>query len=277
MPLRDIMVQMNSHPEPTPDWALHNAAALARTFGARLSVGVCQVHIPPVSNWLADMLVNANDLIIAENHKSAAHARTLLENFQGSVEKEVRGEALLVQCSSMVTHWQLARHARAYDLIVVPVYGHEQSIPVTEGLVFDAGRPVLLLTREASEGTFDHVVVGWDGSRASARALSDALYICRRAKSVKIASVTGDKDLASGTSVADVLRHLERHGIAAEAVTIPSDGRNAGDALQAYCREAGSSLLVMGAYGQSRIREFVLGGATRSVIEQPTLPVFLSH
>lgn len=277
MPLRDILLQMNTHPEPTPGWALDNTAAIARTFGAILSVGVCQVRIPPVSNWLANRLVNANDLIAAENQKSAAHAKTLVTSFEASVEEAARGEALVVQCSSMVTHWELARHARAYDLLVVPVDGHEQSVPVAEGLIFDMGRPVLLLTEDAAGGTFDHVVVGWDGSRAAARALADALSICARAKNVTIASVVGDKDLQPGTPVADVLRHLARHDITAEAASIPADGRNAGEALQAFCSEAAGDLLVMGAYGQSRIREFVLGGATRSVIANPTLPVFLSH
>ncbi len=277
MPLRDLLMQMNSYPESTPDWALEGAAALARSFGAKLSIGVCKVHIPPVSNWLANKLINADGMIAAENQRSAENAKELLKHFEATIDDSIKGEALLIECPGMVTHWQLASRARAYDLLVVPVYGHDQTVSMVEGLAFDTGRPVLLLTKENATGAFDDVVVGWDGSRAAARALADALCICGEAKTVKIAVVSGEKDLSPGTPVADVLRHLKRHGIAAEAIEVMAEGRNAGEALQAYALEAGSDLLVMGAYGHSRVREFVLGGATRSVLEKPSLPIFLSH
>lgn len=276
MPLRDIILQMNSYPEPTPGWALESAAALARRYNASLSVGVCQVHLPPVSNWLANKLLNADGMIAAENHKSAEQAKALLASFESGLDDDAKGEALLVECPGTVTHWRLANRARAYDLLVVPVYGHDQTLAMAEGLAFETGRPILLLPQVAQTG-FDHVVIGWDGSRAAARALADALWLCAEAESVTIAAVVDDKDLSPGTPVADVLRHLRRHGIEASAVQIAADGRNAGEALQAYCTEAGRDLLVMGAYGHSRVREFVLGGATRSVLEHPALPVFLSH
>lgn len=277
MALRDIILQMNSYPEPTPAWAVDNAAALAGKLGAKLSVGVCQVHIPPVSNWLANQLINAAGIIAAENQKSAENAKALLSHFSTTVDEGMRGEALLVECTGMmITYWQLARRARAYDLLVVPVYGHERTVSL-EGLTFETGRPLLLLTEGAQNGQFDHVVVGWDGSATAARALADSLCICAAAKTVKIVVITGEKDLTPTTPASDVIRHLGRHGIAAQAIEIPAAERDAGQALQAYCMEAGSDLLVMGAYGHSRVREFVLGGATKSVLEHPTLPIFLSH
>lgn len=216
MALRDIILQMNSYPEAAPDWALKNATVLASTFGARLSVGVCQVHIPPVSNWLANKLINSGGMIAAENRKSSENAKALLSHFTASVDERMRGEALLLECPGMVTHWQLASRARSYDLLIVPVDGHEQALSV-EGLTFETGRPLLLLTEGAQDGRFDHVVIGWDGSRAAARALADSLCFCAAAKTVKVAAVTGDKDLSPTTPVSDVVRHLGHHGITASA------------------------------------------------------------
>lgn len=278
MPVRDILLQMNSYPEPTPSWALDAAISLARDCGAKLSAGVCEVHIPPVSNWLANKLVNADGMIAAENHKSSENAKALLSQFSSAVGDDLVGEALLIRCPGMVTHWQIAAKACAYDLIVVPVYGHKETIAMAEGLVFEAGRPVLLVPERAGAPLrFDHVVIGWDGSRAAARALSDALTFCRAASKVTIVSVTKDKDLSNAAPISDVVRHLGRHDIAAEAIEIPADGSNAGLVLQSLCERSGGELLVMGAYGHSRVREFVLGGATRSVLEDPKLPIFLSH
>lgn len=277
MALRDILVQINSYPEVTPEWALAQASAIARRFGARLSIGICRVHIPPVSNWLANTLINADGMIAAENHKSAQQAEAWLARFGASIEESIRGEALIVECPGAVTHWKFSEKARTYDLIVVPIYAHDQIVPLIEGLTFDTGRPVLLMTEQSGSNPFNKVVVGWDGSRAAARALGDALPFLAAARSVTIASVTGEKDMASRAPLPHIVRHLERHGITADTVEIPANGRDAGAALQAYCKEAESDLLVMGAYGHSRAREFILGGATRSVLENPVLPILLTH
>ena len=278
MPLRDVILQMSSYPEPTPQWALEGALALTKAHGARLSAGLCVVHIPPVSNWLANKLVNADGMIAAENHKSREQGEELLAMFSALVGDDDKGEALRIECPGMVTHWQLAARASAYDLIVVPAYGHPETRALAEGLVFESGRPVLVLPRrtELTE-TFSHVVIGWDGSRAAARALADAMCFARRAGTVTVASVTGDKDLSKTAPSSDVVRHLARHGIAADAQDIPVGDLDAGVALQDFCEQAGGDLLVMGAYGHSRVREFVLGGATRSVLGMPTVPVLLSH
>lgn len=278
MPMRDIILQMNSYPEPPPSWALEASISLAQSHGAKLSVGVCKVHIPPLSNWLANTLINADGMIAGENLKSSKNAKMLVSQFSSNVGDDLAGEAMVVECPGMVTHWQLAAKARAYDLIIVPIYGQKDAIAMVEGLVFEAGRPVLLVPeRNGVSLRFDQIVIGWDGSRAAARALSDALSFCRAAKKVTVASVSNEKDLSKAVPIPDIVRHLARHDIAADTIEIPANGSDAGRALQSYCESSGSDLLIMGAYGHSRVREFVLGGATRSVIEDPKLPIFLSH
>lgn len=278
MGVRDILLQANSYPRPTPDWAIERAAGLAAAFGARLSLALCQVHIPPASNWLADRLLDAGSLIAAENRKSDANVQALLSAFAEKVPADCRGESFRVHCSAMVTHWQLAIRARSRDLTVVPVYDHPDSVSVAEGLVFESGRPVLLLPESAGkDGAFDRIAVAWDGSGVAARALADALPFCRRAASVALVQVMGEKDLSDAAPLADMARNLRLHDIEAEPVEIELQGRDAAATLQGFCERDGRDLLVMGAFGHSRMREFVLGGVTRSVLHAPALPVLVSH
>jgi nucleotide-binding universal stress UspA family protein len=278
MPIRDLLLQLSSYPEPTPRWALGAAASLAELFDARLSSALCHVHIPKISNYLADKLVHANESIAAENAMSDRSARALLSDFASAVPAERMGDEILIECRSMVTQRELAGRARAYDLTILPKYGQPETAYIAEGLVFDSGRPVLLLPpKSRGRHLFDAIAIGWDGSRAAARALADALPICARAGTVDLVTITGEKDLEPGAALSDVRRHLSTHGIDVRAVEVPAQGLDAGSALLRHCKSAGADLLVMGAYGHSRFREFVLGGATRSVLADAALPVLLSH
>ena len=278
MTVRDILLQANTHPEPTPNWAIGRAAELAERLGAQVSLGVCQVHIPPVSNWLANKLLNMDGIIAGENQKSAANGAALIEAFTAMIPAERLGETFTIDCPGMVTHWQLAVRARTHDLTIVPFYGHGETVSVAEGLVFETGRPVLLLPELAvPDLKFDRIAIAWDGSSVAARALAAALPLACAASSVTLVQITGEKDLSKAAAPADAVRNLKRHGIDAEAVEVALAGRDAATALQGYCEQDGRELLVMGAFGQSRAREFVLGGVTRSVLAGPKLPILLSH
>lgn len=278
MAFHDLLLQLNSYAEPTPRWALTAAAALAERFDARLSGALCHVHIPEISNPLADKLVQANQAIAAANARSNRNAKALMVELAAIVGPERIGDEILIECRSMVTPYELAARARAYDLAILPKYGHSETDFVAEGLVFESGRPVLLLPPGDGAGPrCDSIVVGWDGSRAAARALADALPFCVRAGTVELVAITGDKDLGAGATLADVRRHLKTHGIDAGSADVPADGRDAGTALLHHCASYDADLLVMGAWGHSRLREFVLGGATRTVLADAAIPVLLSH
>lgn len=278
MTVRDILLQANTHPDPTPDWAIQRVGELAAHLGANVALGICRVHIPPVSNWLANKLLNVDQTIAGENRKSADNADALVESFKARMPAAQLGETLVLDCPGMVTHWQLAVRARTHDFTVVPFYGHAETVSVAEGLIFESGRPVLLLPDvSASALRFDRIAVAWDGSGVAARALADALPLLRQASSVSIVQITGEKDLSRSAPSAEAVRNLKLHGIAAEAVDVELEGRDAALTLQAYCERDGRELLVMGAFGHSRAREFVLGGVTRSVLNAPRLPIFISH
>jgi len=274
MEMRDLLLQMTSHPDPTPDWAIEAAASIAETLGARVSAAVCEIRIPTVSNFLADALVHANEVIAAENRKSRDNAQRLLSRFREIVPSAHRGEELKITCGAMVSSLDIAARARVADMTIIPSHG----CSIAEDLVFDSGRPVLLLPgRDGSpKPPFDHVVIGWDGSRAAARAVADAIPVCARAKSVRVVTITGDKALAPDLQ-GGLGRHLKMHGIEAELIEEPAAECDAGSALLEFCRTSAAGLLVMGAYGHSQLREFILGGATRTVLTQADLPVLMAH
>src|SRR3546814_11346469 len=92
MTVRDILLQANTHPEPTPEWSIDRVRELAARLGARVSLGVCQVHIPRVSNWLANKLLNIDGMIAGENKKSAVNADALMETFKARVPADQLGE-----------------------------------------------------------------------------------------------------------------------------------------------------------------------------------------
>ena len=122
--------------------------------------------------------------------------------------------------------------------------------------------------------TINHVAVAWDNSQAATRAVADGLPLLQIAKQISIFTIVDDERSQSGTALCD---HLARHGVDATFPTIRSNGRSIGSLLETYVVEHGVDLLVMGAYGHSRLREFFLGGATKSVLLRPLTWTLVSH
>lgn len=276
--IRDILLFMVSYPNRTPGWALEATLRLAEQFDARVSGVVCQTHFPAVGNWLANKVAHVDGLVASENARSREATADLLEEFSKFVGEDRRGEQFLVECRPLVNPAEPARLARTHDLTVVPVETDVEFHVATEELIFDSGRPVLLLPRPSSDSCrFDDVIIGWDGSRSAARGLAAALPFCRRARSVRLVAVSGDKAFDSSGALEEARRHLACHDIASLVEVVDAAGRDAGRTLLDHAIGTGADLLVMGAYGHSRTREFVLGGATRSVLDNPRLPVLVAH
>lgn len=103
--MRDILLQVNSHPEPAPDWAIEQCASIAARLRATLSLGVCQVHIPQASNWLANALLKIDRIIVDENRKSADDAGALAKKFAAVVAPDLNGGVFVVDCPASIGHW----------------------------------------------------------------------------------------------------------------------------------------------------------------------------
>jgi nucleotide-binding universal stress UspA family protein len=189
-------------------------------------------------------------------------------------------ESLTETCFTSDAPDLLIREARLRDLTIVPAISEGTNyLWYAESIVFGSGRPVLLLPQRshARELALDTVVIAWDGSRPAARAVADALPFLERAKTVRIVTVLNEKELSSESPAAELSKYLERRGIDATPDCIDAAGRRIGEILSSYLTSNQADLLVMGAYGHSRLREFILGGATRSMLSNPPLPILLSH
>lgn len=175
----------------------------------------------------------------------------------------------------------LALHARYADLTIVGQGRGDEVEPAVPGaLALAVGRPVLVVP---SVGTFptlgERVVVAWNGSREATRAVHDALPLLRRAKLVRIIAINPQDgmDVHGDIPGADICTHLSRHGVPAVCEHIRSDDVKVGAMLLSRAAEEAADMIVMGAFGRSRISELVLGGATRHLLRHMTVPVMLSH
>ena len=180
-----------------------------------------------------------------------------------------------------------AQFSRHVDLSVVGQQHPERHEPgrvsaLAEHLVFSSGRPLLVVPYA---GRFPEpgrrILVAWDAGREAARAVADALPLLREAEQVMVVSAnpksSGERDRHGDVPGADIARHLARHGVNVDVQRIETDEISVADMLLNRIAEEAVDLLVMGAYGHSRLGEMFLGGVTRSLMQHMTVPVFMSH
>jgi nucleotide-binding universal stress UspA family protein len=176
----------------------------------------------------------------------------------------------------------LAQEARCADLLVTGVDRNaslfDASRHVAMGdLVMQIGRPVLVVPAAASKLAFDRIVLGWKDTRETRRAACDALPLLKRAGHVAVVAIAPPEEMtAARAQLEDVVGWLARHGVAAEALASPSTGDDAAE-LNEIADEQGADLIVAGAYGHSRLREWVLGGVTRDLLLRADRSSLVSH
>jgi nucleotide-binding universal stress UspA family protein len=285
MTYRDILLPLFTYPDALPEAAVRTAASIAARLGAaadgEVTAMALEVRIKPARNRLANLLAGIDDLVREENAANVQRALTA-----GLLWQEIAGERALnsgfvVQPTDFYFEGDvLANAARTRDICLISVGPRvEIDRSVAEAVLFGSGRPVLVFPEDSEVGdaaAFERVVVAWDGSRAASRALADALPLLKQATEVRILTVLDEKASATAGLGGDVVRHLTRHGVKAGIDEVRVAGRPVGAVLETYAA-ANADLLVMGGFGHSRAREFLLGGATRSILNQPRGPVFLSH
>lgn len=282
MAFKDLLLPLSSYPERTPAVPMEQAVRFAEALGARLSALAFKIEIPNVGNVLANTLLDVSGMVAAERQKSAENLKLLIGDIESLAAKRgVACESIVESCTTSQLASVVTEHARLHDVTVIPI-GEQATLQhyVAESVVFGSGRPTILIPEETKRRrpwSFDAVGVAWDFSRPAARALADALPILERAKSVRVVTVTQEKKIDTRRSSAELTTHLACHGIQAVMEEEEAAGRTIGETLEHYATAHDLDLLVMGAYGHSRLRDFVLGGATKSIVANPPLPVLLSH
>ncbi|AWB23067.1 universal stress protein [Methylobacterium currus] len=173
---------------------------------------------------------------------------------------------------------RLAAEARLHDLTILDLDSRSEilSRETIEAALLASGRPVLAVPRGHPVFAGERILVAWDGSLQAARAANEALPLLRAAEAVEIVSVGDAEDLLTTLPGAEFARHLARHGVAVTVSDLPQAGSIA-DTLRTHAGVVQADLIVMGAYRHSRMREFVFGGVTRSLLLDAPVPLFLAH
>jgi nucleotide-binding universal stress UspA family protein len=277
MAIRDILVTLPSYPEPTPVSAIGDAVSFASSLGCHITAIACEVHVQVPGSFLSGALVGG--IAAGETHRSSKNAQAMLAAFESTAEKAgIPHQAVLERCLTSQVPMLFVEYARLRDLTVVPVpESYDQWY--AETIIFGSGKPTLVLPESPRTKPFDlkMALVAWDFSRAAARAIADAIPILEKTREVRIVTVTNEKVLDSRHSAEELAKNLSRHGINVVLDKVDAAGRAIGAVLESHAASCRADILVMGAYGHSRFREFVLGGATKSLLSKPPIPVLFSH
>ena len=172
----------------------------------------------------------------------------------------------------------VGHRGRAFDLIVL---GRTAASSVgrwretCEAALFESGRPVIIAPSEAPERLGRTILVAWNGSTETARAIGLAMPFLAAADAVAVVSVSGSG--VAGPSAGEIARHLARHGIAASSREIEAQGRPAGEALLDEAGDMGADLVIKGAFTHSRLRQVIFGGTTQHILEYARIPVLMAH
>jgi nucleotide-binding universal stress UspA family protein len=275
--IKDIVVNLGigERANQAGDYAVSVAAA----FDAHLA-GIAFLYDPIVPISGAGYI--PADVIESQERDNATAAKAALDRFTAASKRAgISAEPLTMSASLAGVAEQFSRIARRFDLSIVGQAEPETSAVedvIAEAALFESGRPVIVVPYIQKEPLkLDQVMVCWDGSRAAARAIGDAVPLLTRSKRVEIVIVANEPGKKDEIAGADIGAHLARHGLNVEVRRTVLGDIDVADVLLSHAADSGSDFIVMGGYGHSRLREFVLGGVTRSIFRSMTAPVLMSH
>lgn len=275
--IKDLVVYLS--PKTTGDSAAGYAISLAEAFGAHVT-GISFAYEPVVVGSIFDGFPAA--LIDAQRQENEKAGKDAIARFEQAARLAgVSAETWLRSAGVSDAVDLFGQMARPFDLTVVTQAEPDALAPqelIVEAALFNSGRPVVVVPYIHKDGPkLERAMVAWDGSRTAARAVGEAMPLLHRAKNVDVVTVTGEKDMADEIPGADLARHLARHDLNVEVNDVPTGSLDVASALLSYAADNAIDFIVMGAYGHSRLREFVLGGATRGMLEAMTVPTLMSH
>jgi len=255
------------------------AVSLAEQFEAHV-LGVAFAYEPVIPGSVMGGI--PPDFIEAQRAESEKKARAAIARFEAAAKRSnLSVESRILTASISAAADQLGRIGRRFDMIVVGQPDRDAGVPdeiIDEGVLFESGRPVIFVPYIfKGAAKLDRVMVCWDGSRAAARAVADSLPLLGKAKQVEIVIVATGRPKSDEIPGADLGQHLARHGLKVDVKRITSPDIDVPSTILSYAADSSADLIVMGGYGHSRLREFVLGGATRGLLESMTVPVLMSH
>ena len=280
MSYKNILVQVDERPR--CEARVNLALNLATRFEAHLTA---LAVVPPPRYPRPTLSALGPEIAQQQMREGQASATEALARFTelarvngwSSVETR-RGGGDLITATSL--------HARYNDLVVIgqrdpddPAADFDDTWQYPETAAMALGRPVLVVPYAGRfERLGQNVVIAWDAGREATRAVTDALPLLRQARRVTVLVINGEKGQRHGDEPgADIALYLARHGVKVEVSQQQSGDLSVGLCLLSRMADLDADLLVMGAYGHSRLREMVLGGVTRTILSSMTAPVLMSH
>ena len=274
--IKDIVVNLGLGAH---DPAVEYAVSLGEQFEAHV-LGIAVSYEPVIPGTVMGGI--PPEIIESQRAESNAKAHAAIARFEQVAKRAgISMETRTITTSISGAADQIGRIGRRFDLIVVGQPRRERSMPdevVDEGVLFESGRPVIFVPYIYKGGVkFDHIVVCWDGGRAATRAIADSMPLLKKTKQVDIVIISDKPPKQDEVPGADLGEHLARHGLKVDVKRITSPDTDVPSTILSYVADSDADMIVMGGYGHSRLREFVLGGATRGLLEAMTVPVLMSH
>jgi len=275
---RIAYMPLATYPEAVADGSIQAATAFALSLECRLHVTTFTVDIPQVSSALSGLLLDVPGLVRAAEEKSKAESHRLKELVHEAAGSRLDVDSTTREVVLGAALDAAAAEARYFDLSVLPWSGETVAAQeMTQAIVFGSGRPAILVPPSARPARLDHIAIAWDASRVAARALGDALSLLAEGGRLSVLTVQGEKPLGAPDLAGVLAASLEKRGFNATPLEITLGERPIAKALQDTALSEGARVLAMGGFGHSRIRDFILGGATKGVFADLRLPVLLAH
>jgi nucleotide-binding universal stress UspA family protein len=275
--IRDLVVNLAAGK--SRDSAAEFAISLAAAFEAHVT-GVSFAYEPVITPTVMDGLSAA--WIDTEREQNRSAAQAAIDRFAaGARNAGVSYVDRLLAGTLDDAARVLGTFARSFDLAVLgqadPDRGAQDDLMI-EAALFNSGRPVVIVPYiHKGALALSRVLVCWDASRSAARAVADAMPFLRRGQAIEVVVVGADGDNKPELPGVDLGEHLARHGLNVEVKRLVAESLAVADVILSHAADCGADFIVMGGYGHSRLREFVLGGVTRTMLAEMTVPVLMSH
>ena len=274
--IKDVIVKLEQQArDPAQDFSI----SVAKTLGAHLA-GVALAFVPEVLSRFPQL---PRDMLAEIVTHSENAAQAAIDRFDAAArQSEVSREHRMLKATEAEAPSVLATFARRFDLSVLMqsepnVVNNDDMI---ETSLLESGRPLVVVPYIQREGLqLNRVICCWDGSRAATRAINDALPLLVRAGTIDLLIVLNEKTGSEEQEIhgIELEKHLARHDVKVEIETTRAADIDVTDAILSYAADRSGTLIVMGGYGHSRLREIILGGVTRDMLKSMTVPIFMSH
>jgi nucleotide-binding universal stress UspA family protein len=275
--IKDLLVNLSEGE--VGDVAGPYAISIAEMFGAHAAAVAFSYEPVIPATIMGGIPASLIEQQRADNEKAA---RDAVSKFEAAAKREaISFESRILSASIPGAADMFGAMARRFDLAVVAQSQADRLAPeevIVEGALFGSGRPVVVVPYiQKAAVKLDRIIVAWDASRNAARAVADALPLLVKAKAIDVVIVASERPKSDEIAGADIGQHLARYGLRVEVKRIVATDTDVADTLLSHAADTAADFMVMGGYGHSRLREFVLGGVTRGILSSMTIPVLMSH